>query len=120
MAEQVADDGLQHLIARSMSKGVVDRLQAINIEHDQRATGLIALDVGNRAVEFALEAAPVGDFQQEIGFGGGLQFVDLRLCLRQLGPQPANGRFGVVGRNLLGRPPRMQPCSGWRAGMRPC
>ena len=55
-------------------------------------------------MELALEAAPVGDFQQEVGVGGRLQFVDPRLCLRQLGPEPANRRFGVVGRGGCCRP----------------
>ena len=48
-------------------------------------------------MELALEAAPVGNFQQKIGICGGL-LVHPRQCLRQLGPQVANGRFGAVGR----------------------
>ncbi len=92
-------NGLQHLIARRVPKRIVDRLEAVDVEHDQRAARVIAFDVGDRAVEFALEAAPVGNIQQEIGIGGRLQFVDSRLRLRQLGPQPANGRFGVIGRS---------------------
>src|SRR6185369_10421551 len=50
--------GLEHLVACGVSEGVVDRLQAIDVEHDQRTAGAIALDVGNRAIELALEAAP--------------------------------------------------------------
>ena len=67
-----------------MPEGIVDRLQAIDIEHDQRAAGVIALDVGDRAMEFALEAAPVGNIQQEIGVGRGLEFLDPRLRLGEL------------------------------------
>ena len=96
--EQRRDDGLQHLIARGMPEGVVDRLQAIDVEHDQRAAGMIALDVGDRAMELALKAAPVRNIQQEVGIGGGLQFLDSRLRLGQLGLEPANRRFGVAGR----------------------
>ena len=35
MAPQHGHNGLQHLVARGMPKGVVDRLQAIDVEHDQ-------------------------------------------------------------------------------------
>ena len=86
LIQQCADDGFQHLVARRMSERVVDRLQAIDVEHDQRAAGVIAFDIGDRAIELALEAAPVGNIQQEVGIGGGLQFVDPRLRPRQLGP----------------------------------
>ena len=98
LARQRRDDGLEHLIARGVPEGVVDRLQAIDVEHDQRAAGVIALDVGDRAMEFALEAAPVRNIQQEVGIGGGLQFLDSRLGLGQLGLEPANRRLGVAGR----------------------
>ena len=37
-------------------------------------------------MEFTLEAAPVGNFQQKIGIGRGLQFIDPCLRPRQLGP----------------------------------
>src|SRR5450756_1232044 len=81
-----------------MTEGVVDRLQAIDVEHDQRATRMIALDVGDRTIEFALEAAPVRNAEQEVGIRGSLQFLDSRQRLRQLGPEPANGWLGVIGR----------------------
>ena len=66
---ELGHDRLQHLIAGGVPEGVVDRLQAIDIEHDQRAAGMIALDIGDRAVELALEAAPVRNIQQEVGIG---------------------------------------------------
>ena len=78
-----------------MAKGVVDRLQAIDVEHDQRAARMIALDVGDRAMQLALETAPVRNIQQEVGIGGGLQLLDSGLRLGQLGLEPANRRFGV-------------------------
>ena len=84
--QQRRDDGLEHLVARGMAEGVVDRLQAIDVEHDQRAAGVIALDVGDRAMQFALEAAPVRNTQQEVGIGGGLQFLDPRLRLAPVAP----------------------------------
>ena len=43
-------------IAGGMPEGVIDRLQPIDIEHDQRTARMIALDVGDRAMEFALES----------------------------------------------------------------
>ena len=89
-------DRLQHLVARGMPESVVDRLQAIDVEHDQRAAGVISLDEGDRAVQFALKTAPVQDIQQEVGIGGGLQLLDSRLRLGQLRLQPADRRFGVA------------------------
>ena len=86
LAQQRLDDRLQHLIARGVAERVVDRLQAIDVEHDQCAAGAISLDVGDRAVELALKAAPVQDIQQEVGFGGRLQRLDPRLRLGQLAP----------------------------------
>src|SRR6202007_1964491 len=74
-----------------------DRLEAIDVKHDDRAARVIALDVGNRAIELALKTAPVEDIEQEIHIRRRLQLVDARLRLRQLGPEPANRRFGVVG-----------------------
>jgi len=48
-------------------------------------------------MELALEPAPVRDAQQEVGIGGGLKFLDLRLRPGQLRLQPANRRLGAVG-----------------------
>ena len=73
--------GLEHLIARGVPEGVVDRLQAIDVEHDQRAAGVIALDIGDRAMEFAFKAAPVGNIQQEVDIRGSLQLLDSRRAL---------------------------------------
>ena len=75
-ASSVFDDRLEHLVARGMTESVVDRLQAIDVEHDQGAAGMVALDEGDRALQFALKAAPVRNIQQEVGIGGGLQFLD--------------------------------------------
>src|ERR1700694_4438209 len=63
------------------------------------------LDVGKRAMQFTFEAAPVRDIQQKVAIRRALQFVDSRLRPRQLGPEPADGRFGVIGRDRQsGRP----------------
>src|SRR5712692_5672376 len=68
----------------------------MDIERDQRAACMVALDVCNRAVYFAQEAAPVGNVEQEVGIRGSLEFLDSRQRLRQLGPEPANCQFGVI------------------------
>src|SRR6266851_2339067 len=80
-------------IAFSVPEDVVDRLQAVDIEHDQRAARLIALDVGDRAVELALKAAPVENVEQEVRLGRGLRLLDLIQCRGELALQPANGRL---------------------------
>ena len=89
VAQQRRHDGLQHLIAGGMAEGVVDRLQAIDVEQDQRAAGVIALDIGDRAIELALKAAPVGNLQQEVGIGGGLQLVRFAPAPAPIGPAAA-------------------------------
>ena len=61
-----------------MTVGVVDRLQAIDIEHDQCSVGVIAMNIRDRAAQLALEAAAIGNAQQEIGFGRGLELFDPR------------------------------------------
>ena len=93
-----------------MTIGVIDRLQTVNVEHDQRPAGMIAFDVGDRAMELALEAAAVENIQQKIGIGGRLQRLDPPLGLGQLDLKPANGLFGTVSRNL--RPPRRRTPGG--------
>src|SRR5216684_24410 len=68
---------------------------------------MIALDVGDRAIELALKAAPVRNIQQEIGIRRGLQFLDSRPRLRQLDLKPPNREFSVLGRDRQpGRRPR--------------
>jgi hypothetical protein len=59
VAKQRGNDGLEHLIARGVAKSIVDRLQAIDVEHDQGAARTVPLDEGDRAMELALEPAPV-------------------------------------------------------------
>ena len=67
------NDRLQHLVAGRVPEGIVDRLEAVDVEHDQRAGRLIALDEGERPGELALEAATIEDVEQEVGLGRGLQ-----------------------------------------------
>ena len=60
-------------------------------------------------MQLAFEATPVRNIQQEIGIGRRLQFLDPRQRPRQLGPEPANRRLGVIGRDLAAGPPAV----GW-------
>ena len=117
----VCDDRLQHLVACSVAERIVDRLETIDVEHQHRATRLVTLDEGNRAGEFALEAAPVEDVEQEIGLGGGLELLDLGPRLRQFLAQPPHGRLcrlGMPGSSdrAAARLPRARSSAGLRAG----
>ena len=115
------NDRLQHLIARGVSEGIVDRLQPVDVEHDQRAGGAIALDVGQRAGELALEAAPVGNAEQKVGIGGGLQLLDFPERPRQLACEAAGSSFSLPRPPALARARRVRPvcvtCA-LRAGVR--
>ncbi len=83
-----------------MAERIIDRLEAIDVEHQHRATRLVTLDEGDRPGELALEAAPVEDVEQEIGLGGGLELLDLGARLGQFLAQPPHGGF------RLGKPGR--------------
>ncbi|MGY4606218.1 hypothetical protein ACVW16_004630 [Bradyrhizobium sp. USDA 4474] len=79
-----------------MAEGIVDRLQPVDVEHDQRAAGAVAPHVGDGALELALKAAPVGNIEQEVGVGRSFEFGDAAQRLRQLDPQAADGRLADV------------------------
>ena len=76
LARQHVRDRLEHLVAGGMAERIVDRLQPVDIEQDQRPARPIALDIGDRALQLVLETAAVGNAEQEIGVGGGLQLLD--------------------------------------------
>src|ERR1700731_1095034 len=97
LTSEYGHNGLEDLVARRVPESIVDRLETIDVEHDQRATAVIALDVGDRAAELTLKATPVRNFQQEIGISRGLQLFDAGYRLRQLCPEPADLRFAVTG-----------------------
>ena len=75
-----------------MAEGIVDRLQPIDVEHDQRTAGAVALHVGDGAGELAFEAAPVRYFEQEVGVGGRLELRDPPQRPLELAPEVADGR----------------------------
>ena len=55
MAHQHRDHALENDIAGRMAEGVVDRLEPIDIEYDQRGARIVAADISNRAFQFPLE-----------------------------------------------------------------
>ena len=98
LADSTAAIGLQHLVARGVPESIVDRFQAIDVEHDQRAAGMVALDVGDGAIEFALEAAPVRNVRAGSRYSAGACSSSIRFsACANCGPQPAYDRLGVIG-----------------------
>jgi hypothetical protein len=67
---------------------VVDRLEIIEIEIDQRRAHCVTLDVSERAREFALEAAAVERFREWIDVDPGLELSDARMRSLEFGRKP--------------------------------
>ena len=70
-------------------------------------------------MELALETAPVGNIEQEIGIRGGLQLVDSLLRLRQLGPAAGESAGLALGRGS-GAAAADAALLGCRRGCAPC
>ncbi len=87
MAHQHCDDAFQNDISGRMAEGIVDRFEAVDIEHNQRAGRRITLDVGNGARKLALKSPAIVDIQQEVGIGPSLQLVDARMRGCELCPE---------------------------------
>ena len=66
-------DRLEHRVAGGMAMAVVDRLEAVEIEVDQDRAGRVALHIGERALQFALEAAAIDEIGERIDLGARLQ-----------------------------------------------
>ena len=118
LLRQHGDDRFQHLVSCRVAEIVVDRFEPINVEHDQRATGLIALDIGDGAAEFAFETAPIGNPEQEIRLGRRLQRLDACIGLGDLHFEPAD--FGLcittsAGGRVTGAARRTSACRCRRA-----
>ena len=56
-------------VAGRVAERVVDRLEVVQVEHDRRALGPVALDVGDVALELALEGAAVEEPGQRVVIG---------------------------------------------------
>ena len=52
---------------------VVDRLEPVEIDVDQDRVGLVALHIGERALQFALEAAAIDQIGERIDLGARFQ-----------------------------------------------
>ena len=85
-------DRLEHGVAGGVAVPVVDRLETVEIEIDQRGAGPVALDVSERALELALEAAAVERLGQRIDVDPRLELDDARACGLQLGGQRVRPR----------------------------
>lgn len=75
-----------------MAVGVVDPLEAVEIDEQQRRFAFVALQVGERALELAHEAAPVADVEQQVSVGARFELADFAFGDRDLGPQPLDFR----------------------------
>ena len=58
-AAQQLRDAHDQLVAGRVAERVVDRLEVVEVEHDRRALGPVAVDEGDVAFELAFERAPV-------------------------------------------------------------
>ena len=85
MAGEFARHRLEQGVAGGVAVLVVDRLEAVEIDEQQRRLAFVALQIGERALELALEAAPVEDVEQRIDVGARLQFGDLALRAGDIG-----------------------------------
>ena len=75
-----------------MAERIVDRFEAIDIENDKRAVGLITVDVSQRAVQFPLKTTPVENTQQIIGVGLLPESIDFG---------KRSGKLGLEGAQLI-------------------
>jgi hypothetical protein len=78
VANKRRGDRLEHRVAGGVAVAIVDRLEVVEIEIDQRRARAVTLDVSERALEFALEAAAVERLGERID-------VDPRLELANAG-----------------------------------
>src|SRR5476651_1905246 len=88
MAGELARHRLEQGIAGGVAVLVVDRLEAVEIDEQQRRLALVALQIGERALELALEAAPVEDIEQWIDVGARFEFADGAMRTGDVGLEP--------------------------------
>ena len=81
MADELARHRFEQGIAGGVAVAVVDRLEAVEIDEQQHRLAVVALQVGERALELALEAAPVEDVEQRIDVGARFELGDGALRL---------------------------------------
>jgi hypothetical protein len=71
-------------IARRVAVTIVHRLEAVEVEKEKGRRRAVALHIGERPLECALEAAPVEEAGERILVDARLELRDARACLRQL------------------------------------
>src|SRR6266508_6751466 len=79
---------LEHGVPRRVAVAVVDRLEAVEIEVEERRARSVALHIGERALELALEAAPVEYIGEWIDVGARFERRQLAARRRQLALEP--------------------------------
>ena len=84
MGGQLARHRLEQRIAGGVAVLIVDRLEAVEIDIKQRRRRAVALDISQRALQLALEAAPVEDIEQRVDVGARLKLGDAGASLVQL------------------------------------
>ena len=84
MRDERRRDRLEHGVAGAVAVAVVDRLEAVEIDIDQRRAGAVALDVSQRALELALETAAVEHVGQRIDVDPRLEIQNARARILQL------------------------------------
>ena len=97
LAGQHHGDRLEHRVAGGVAMTVVDRLEPVEIDVDQDRAGLVALHIGERALQLALEAAAIDQVGERIDLGARLQGRHAAAGGRELELEPID---------LLGEPHR--------------
>ena len=117
---QAAAHLLEQLVAGAVAQGVVDLLEVVHIDEDQRKPGrLVAVKVSHGMVEVIHQQGPVGQLGQRIVQGVKLQPAFQLLMLLELLLQPevgltqllqalVDGIFRVDVVQLLADPPQLQ------------
>ena len=109
MAGELARHLSEQRIANGMAVAVVDALEAVEVEEDERRLGAVTRDIGKRALEFAVEAAAVEDVGERIDIGARLELGDPPFGVEQFCLEPR--RFQPAGPRALPPRPRAFPVS---------
>jgi len=75
---------ISRVTACPVAVAVVDRLEIVEVHEHQRGRGAIALGMGVRAFEFALEPATIEDIEQGVDVGARLELADAGTRHREL------------------------------------
>ena len=101
-----------------MAMAIVDRLEAVEIEINQRGAGTVALDVSERTLEFALEAAAIERLGQRIDVDPRLEIQDAGAGLLKLRRQRSTSAASRMTRRARRRPRGLRRFAGPLVGTR--